>query len=94
MKKFVEFVSDKMTMIATQESINWICCNRCHMWLHNKCANVEEELPTDYIPVLVLNTTYAISEIIFKAEVIMLEIFLNLLTCVKCLYSYHKKSSN
>ena len=32
----------------TQENINWICCNRCHMWIHNKCANVEEELPNDY----------------------------------------------
>ena len=28
--------------------INWISCNKYHIWIHIKCANIEEELPIDY----------------------------------------------
>ena len=31
-----------------QQNINWISCNKSHMWIHIKCANIEEELPIEY----------------------------------------------
>ena len=61
----------------TQENI---CCNRCHMWIHNKCTNVDEEMPNDYQYIYM----YANSAIIFKAYIIMLEIFFKLINQYFC----------
>ena len=68
-----------------QKNINWISCNKCPIWIHIKCANIEEELPIEYQYVCQFCKKYV--SIIYI--IIIMLIFK--LTFVKCLIVFYQK---